>query len=88
MTWPLGEVRSDRRGAAKRRVYAHAALVAQQSVDIEMPNRALVSNAKFTAYVFGWANDDGPSAPRDGSPDSEGLRESHLACSTPFSATS
>jgi hypothetical protein len=62
----------------KRRVYAHAALVAQQSVDIDMPNRALVSNAKFTAYVFGWANDDGPSAPRDGSPDSEGLRESHL----------
>jgi hypothetical protein len=62
----------------KRRVYAYAALVAQQSVDIELPNRGVLSNAKYTKYVFGWANDDGPSAPRDGSPDSEGLREAHL----------
>lgn len=62
----------------KRRVYAHAALVAQHAVDIDYPSRGVVPNAKYTAYVFGWANDDGPSAPRDGSPDSEGLREAHL----------
>jgi hypothetical protein len=62
----------------KRRVYAHAALVAQQTVDITSENRGVVPNSKFTAYVFGWANDDGPSAPRDGAPDSEGLREVHL----------
>ena len=63
----------------KRRVYLYAALVAKQTIDIdELPSRGLLSNAKYTAYVFGWANDDGPSAPRDGSPDSEGLRETHL----------
>jgi hypothetical protein len=76
MTWvKKAPTSSERR---KRRVYAYAALVAQKTVDIDSQNRSVVLNSKCTAYVFGWANDDGPSAPREGAPDSEGLRESHL----------
>ncbi len=62
----------------KRRVYTHAALVAQQVVDIDLPNRGVKSNAQYTAHVFGWANDDGRSPTFLDFPEEDGLREAHL----------
>jgi hypothetical protein len=42
-----------------RRVYALAALVAQQTIGSRsLPTRGVISNAKYTAHVFGCANDD------------------------------
>jgi hypothetical protein len=68
----------------KRRVYWHAALVAQQTVskDLpkgkELPNRGVLSNSKYTAYVFGWANDDGRDSFLNPEEGNDGLREVHL----------
>lgn len=41
-----------------RRVYVHAALVAQQTVSHDSPNRGVKPNAQFTAYALAWANGD------------------------------
>jgi hypothetical protein len=41
-----------------RRVYVNAALVAQQTVAHDKPNRGALPNAQFTAYALAWANGD------------------------------
>jgi hypothetical protein len=51
-----------------RRVYAQAALVAQQAAGNDLPNRGVLQNAEFTAYAYAWANDDTPDTFPDDSP--------------------
>ena len=51
-----------------RRVYVQAAVVAQQAVGNELPNRGAFQNAEFTAYAYAWANDEGPDTYPDDSP--------------------
>jgi len=61
-----------------RRVYAQAALVAQQTVSRDLPSRGVLPNSAYTANAYAWANDDsGPAAPDD-SPAIQALREAHL----------
>jgi len=61
-----------------RRVYAQAALVAQQTVAADLPNRGVQSNSDYTAYAYAWANDDSGAASPDDSPTIQALRETHL----------
>jgi hypothetical protein len=62
-----------------RRVYAHAALVAQQTVGAgDLPSRGVWPNAQFTASAYAWANDDSGAASPDDSPTIQALRETHL----------
>jgi hypothetical protein len=56
-----------------RRVYAHAALVAQQTVGNDLPNRGVLQNAEFAAYAYAWANDDTPDTFPDDSPACQAL---------------
>jgi hypothetical protein len=63
-----------------RRVYAQAALVAQQTVGAaDLPSRGVWSNSKYTANAYAWANDDSGSASPDDSPTIQALREAHLS---------
>lgn len=61
-----------------RRVYAQAALVAQQAVGNDLPSRGVLSNSEYTATAYAWANDDSRSAAPDDSPAIQALREKHL----------
>jgi hypothetical protein len=61
-----------------RRVYAQAALVAQQTVANDLPSRGVLSNSDYTAYAYSWANDDCGAASPDDSPTIQALRETHL----------
>jgi hypothetical protein len=62
-----------------RRVYAQAALVAQQTVGSDLlPSRGVLSNAQFTACAYAWANDDSGATSPDDSPATRALREANL----------
>lgn len=62
-----------------RRVYAHAALVAQQTVGSHLlPSRGVIPNAKYTAHAFGWANDDSRVHVSDDHSTRDRLSEQHL----------
>jgi hypothetical protein len=58
----------------KRRVYAHAAQIAQQALGHDQPNRGVWANAQLTIFAFGWANGE-LAASQVGS---EELRDEHL----------
>ncbi|HJZ89440.1 MAG TPA: hypothetical protein VKE40_01115 [Gemmataceae bacterium] len=61
-----------------RRVFAHSAKVAQQAVTNDLPNRGVISNAQFSAYAHGWANDDEPDTFFDDTPASDALRQARV----------
>jgi len=62
-----------------RRVYALAALVAQQTIgSTSLPSRGVISNAKYTAHVFGCANDDTRVRLSDEHSARDRLSEQHL----------
>jgi hypothetical protein len=61
----------------RRRVYAQAAHVADQTVSATGRNRGVLANSKHTAHVFAWANDDGRD-PLIGQEGEDGLTEVHF----------
>ena len=58
----------------RRQVYQFAALVTQQSVGNNNPNRGVLQHAQFTAYAFAYANDDARPTDLDVPPARDGLR--------------
>jgi hypothetical protein len=61
-----------------RRVYVHAAKVAQQAVGNDLPSRGVYFTSQLTAYAYAWANDDAPDTYPDDSPSCEALKKAHF----------
>jgi hypothetical protein len=62
----------------RRQVYAFAALLAQQSVGNNIPNRGVLQHSKITAFAFSYANDDARPTDLDVPPARDALRDIHF----------